>query len=188
MLSDIRTIVAGGVFAVVVFCVPMTGDALAQNDNLQQLGRVHAYVARLSEAECYRDLGQPQKAWNALAVFEDLSEQELNDLSEEHPGPLTLENRARALRMEVGVDPKLKKYDQCIELYKKWEKASTSERKTPEALAIQFFAAEAMLARGTQPGCDESELRQTAKRLLQVVADVPNEYQERAKKRLAEKA
>ncbi len=147
-------------------------------------GILAGFYARAWEAECYKNLKEPKKAWETLT--------DLDELSDDIPAFRTAKNKGRALQMEVGVDPKLKKYKECVGIYEEWDKVSAGERKTPDGLTIQYFGGKAKFFRATKDTDEEltdkikKKLLIEAKKHFQYVAREPGDHQANAKKALIE--
>ena len=141
--------------------------------------------ARLGQARCCKELGQPDQA---LAMFAELLPEP------DEPETLApLRAQATRLAMETALSPDVEKYREAMEFYDLWQRAERGEPAGPEVPALHYLAGQAALqyARSLrEDDKDQAALRaeclSTARKTLALVADQSGPYQSKAKALLAD--
>jgi len=137
--------------------------------------------ARMQEGRAYMELGQADKAIQAL--------KELLTLPGDDDTARMLRNQSLGLLLETYLLPEAKKYSEAIAEAEKWqESARGAEESTPEGLKIHFLAGKASLlfAEGLKP--DDPKRRDSlkaARRHFGFVTRFPGDYQRDATSMLA---
>jgi hypothetical protein len=135
--------------------------------------------ARLGEARCWKELGQPDRA--LVMLIELLAERG------ESEALAAVKTQATRLAMETALAPGVEKYREALEFYEAWRAAARgSEPAGAETAAIQCFAGQAALdyARSLGAGKEQVALRAeclaTARQTLAAAADRSGPFQSKA--------
>ena len=135
--------------------------------------------ARLGQARCGKELGQPDRA---LVMLMDLLA-----VPGDSEALAVLKTEATRLAMETALAPGVEKYREALLFYEAWRSAAREgEPAGGEATAIQYFAGQAALhyARSLGEQKEQAALRgeylATARRTLAAVADLSGPFQSKA--------
>ncbi len=141
--------------------------------------KVAGFFARLSQAQCYQELGDYKKA---LGMYEDV----LN-LPDDEEAFRRLKASALPLAMQCWTSDKEKNYERAAERGEEWlGRANAAVERSPEGLAIRYYTALAdkLLADSLTKKEDEPRKKEAlaaARKHAQFVSKNPGDYRDEAK-------
>jgi hypothetical protein len=146
----------------------------------EKYGRYTAgYIARMREGRAYKDLGEADKAIEAL-------EEVMAALEGQDETSRRLKNESLAILLETFALPSVQKYAEAAAAAKEWQDSAVgAEESSYDGLKIHFLAGKAALAHGEAIEDDDAKRRVTlklARQHFEFVARFPGEFQQDARK------
>ncbi len=129
--------------------------------------------ARLYEAKCFDEQGEPQKA---MGIYNELLEHDSGNASLKNLQNKTLQFKLEALNRKQPPDAQV-----VIDLAGDWLKANSQDARTPTGLSIQWQQALGYEALGDQRDAGKTEKERnyrSARTLAQLISRFPGEYRD----------
>jgi len=149
-------------------------------EKYQQSSYLIAYYARIGEARCYKELGEPKRALEALV--------EPLDQGDDSEPFREMKNRATLLALQTLIDAK--NFTEAALRGDNWFKTARNADELGDAgAAIAYFTGVAHLEQARSMSGSDSKRNETltlARRQLAQAAQTPGEYQAAAKAKLAD--